>query len=86
MAYQTHTQNPIGSFVEKEFGQSFEYSTNDVHPWESYEFPHKVWVADGYRYAHVLKTVAYVVSDEDADGKPVLVRWYIKNHREYSVA
>jgi hypothetical protein len=84
--YQVHAENPIGSFVEKEFGHPFEYSTNDVHPWESYEFPHKVWVGDGYRYAHVLKTVAYVVSDEDENGKPVLVRWYIKNHREYTVA
>lgn len=83
MSFHVHAENPIGSFVEKEFKQSFEYSANDVHPWESYQFPHKIWVEGGFRYAHVLKTVAYVVSDEDESGKPVVVRWDIKNHMEY---
>lgn len=84
--YQVHAKDQIGSFVEKEFAVTFEYSANDVHPWESYQFPHKIWVGDGFRYARVMKTVAYVVSDEDENGRPVLVRWDIKNHREYVVA
>ena len=51
-------------------------------------FPHKVWVMDegdamrahdqGFRYARVLKTRAWVVIDEDENG-PVLECWKFKN-------
>ena len=29
MSYYTHTQSPIGRFVEKDTGNHFEYSIND---------------------------------------------------------
>jgi len=35
------------------------------------------------RYAKVLKTVAYLVTDEDECGEPVVERWDIKKFRSY---
>ena len=89
MAYFTHTVDPIGCFDEKEYGNPFEYSTNDqTHAWCK-DWPHKIWVGDvvhaqGYRYGLVKKTVAYVCTDEDEFGQPVVEKWNIKRHRNYS--
>ena len=88
MAYWTHTKDPIGVFVEKDVGNHFEYSLNGER--ESWcDFPHKIWVGglvndQGYRYGTVKKTVAYVAVDEDDMGMPVLEKWNIKKHKEYS--
>ena len=88
MAYWTHTKDPIGCFVEKDVGNHFEYSLNNER--ESWcDFPHKIWVGglvndQGYRYGTVKKTVAYVAVDEDDMGMPVLEKWNIKKHKEYS--
>ncbi len=92
MAFLTYSQNPIGSFVEKECGNTFEYSKNDdaynIHICE--DMPHKIWVAShqiggdsGFRYGHVRKTVVAVVVDEDEYGLPVIEKWQIKKHRVY---
>ena len=90
MAYLTYTQDPIGSFVEKEVGNTFEFSWNKDELegqafWGYGNFPHKVWVASGqiggdsgYRYAEVKKTVVYIAVDEDEYGKPVIEKWQIK--------
>jgi hypothetical protein len=85
MAYWTHTVNPIGAFVEKDVGNTFEYSHND-DPITSFneDFPHKIWVGDGYRYGHVKKTVVTICTDEDEYGLPVTQKWQIKQHREYA--
>ena len=89
MGYYTYTKNPVGVFVEKEAGNSFEYSVNDTGFFP--DAPHKVWVGggqindSGYRYANVKKTVAYVCVDEDDHGMPIIEKWYIKNHREYTI-
>ena len=89
MAYFTHTVDPIGCFDEKQYGNPFEYSINDDQtPWTYMKFDHKVWVGDvvngnGWRYANVKKTVAYVAVDEDENG-PVMEKWNIKRHRNYS--
>jgi len=88
MAYWTHTKLPQGAFVEKSAGNTFEYSTNDERA-DWCDYPHKVWVGglvndQGYRYATVKKTVAYVVVDEDEYGEPVVEKWQIKAHREYA--
>ena len=90
MGYYTYTKDPIGAFVEKDAGNTFEYSLNDDPISMCEDFPHKVWVGGegvcgmrGYRYAIVKKTVAYVCVDEDEFGLPVLEKWYIKNHRQY---
>ena len=93
MGYYTYTKEAIGNFVEKEHGNNFEYSLNeeqDAYTLSIVEnYPHKVWVGDvvnnnGYRYAIVKKTVAYVCVDEDEFGLPVMEKWNIKRHREYS--
>jgi len=31
----------------------------------------------------VLKTVAYVVVDEDFDGNPIVEKWHIKDYEKY---
>ena len=89
MAYYTHTKDPIGVFVEKDVGNFFEYSHNDDPVSVCEDFPHKIWVGgivndQGWRYANVKKTVAYIVTDEDEFGLPVIEKWDIKKHREYS--
>jgi len=78
----------LGCFREKDSGNFFEYSTNNesVFP----DQPHKIWVTNpmegidsGFRYGKVLKTVAYIVIDEDEYGQPVLQKWNIKERNEY---
>ena len=86
MAYWTHTQNPVGAFQEKDTGNWFEFSHND-DPYNGFneDFPHKIWVGDGYRYGNVLKTRVVICVDEDEFGLPVTEKWYTKKHREYAV-
>lgn len=80
-SYKGHV---LGGFREKSHGHFFEYSNdNETKPFDGY--PVKVFVAEGgvYRWAKVLKTVAYVVTDENADGGPVVEKWDIKEHSVY---
>jgi len=91
MARWIHAQEMIGEFVERDTDNVFEFSKNDVAvggTWTE-QWPHKVWVGGvandhGYRFARVLKTIAYIVVDEDDYGRPVVEKWYIKKHREYA--
>jgi len=85
MAYWTHTVKPIGVFVEKDTGNYFEFSVNDDTGAFCEDFPHKIWVGDGYRYGHVLKTRAVICVDEDEFGLPVTEKWYFKSCKEYAV-
>ena len=69
----------LGSFVEAEYGHTFEYAErrwpdDDFHP----EMPHIIYTADQTRLAKVLKTVAYVLT-----GEGEIQKWQIKNHRIY---
>jgi len=89
MAFYTYAVNETGCFKEKSGGKYFGYSKND-NPYgvsNVDDFPHKIWVGDvifqNFRYAKVLKTVAYVVTDEDASGNPVTEKWNISQQREY---
>ena len=98
MSFYTHTKNPIGSFVEKDTGNHFEYSLNEgemvlsppAHGGRNMEFPHKVWVGSegvcgdrGYRYAKVGKTVVHIITNEDEFGRSVVEKWHIKNCIKY---
>ena len=94
MGYYTYTEAPVGNFIEKEYGNNFEYSLNeeqdDYSKSIAENYPHKVWVGSGqiggdsgWRYANVKKTVAWVIVDEDAFG-PVLERWFLKKKTEYA--
>lgn len=79
----------LGSFREKEFDLLFEYSQDPKAKPPLDDFPVKVWVTPAgnsipeFRWAKVLKTVAHVVVDEDAEGKPVVEHWKIKDHTHY---
>jgi len=76
----------LGQFTEVEYGNVFEYS-------EAFEFPFGkeynsyVYVGPGMkperRYAKVLKTRAYVVVGEYANGAPMIEKWVIRNHKVY---
>jgi hypothetical protein len=81
---QSKIANPLpvllGSFVEKEFGHTFEYSPRHWHD-ETFrhELPHVVYVGDGMtRLAHVKERIAYVLT-----GEGELQRWRIKQHKHY---
>ena len=80
------TNKPVGEFKEKEFGHYFEYRLSDgtasgQGTWGiDNGFIHEIAVCDGsIRFANVKKTVAYVVVDEDKNGKPVVEKWNIKH-------
>lgn len=70
-----------GMFTEKDHGKNFEYRASAGN---FAGMPHEIFVGDGstngnfVRYGRVLKTVAYVVVDEDEFGAPVIEKWNIK--------
>jgi len=93
MSFAPSSVYPItkgGRFYEKSSDSLFEYTSDSENP----EFPDRIWVAgaenilpgleSGWRYGLVKKTVAYLVVDEDEYGKPVVEKWFIKNHKTYS--
>lgn len=89
LATMDNYQTTIGQFTERSVGKAHEYSPNtDIESgwdpkWDQFakQFPHKLWTLDGFRYARVLKTVAYICVDEDEYGQPVEEKWDIANHK-----
>ena len=76
----------LGCFNEKDFDNLFEFSVNPGVSGFCDDYPHLVWVNSRNpetRYAKVLKTVAYVVVDEDENGDPIVEKWTIKKMRKY---
>ena len=87
MAYaSTNIQHTTlkGAFSHRETKAHFEYMEfSGEFDWlEGQDFPHEIFVGmggtDETRRARVLKTVAYVVVDEDDSGMPVVEKWDIK--------
>lgn len=75
----------LGVFREKTRRMTFEYATND-DPDTMGMYPHLVFVGprgNDTRYAHVLKTVAYIAVDENDDGF-LIEKWDIVQHRTYN--
>lgn len=77
----------FGRFEDADHSSTFEYAERR-HPDDNFapEFPHIIYVGpngEETRLAKVLKTVAYVVTDEDANGNPVIEKWQIKHHKIY---
>jgi hypothetical protein len=66
-----------GQFEEREHGHYFEYRASAGN---FAGMPHEIFVGPNNetRFGRVLKTVAYVVVDEDAYGAPVIEKWDIK--------
>lgn len=87
MAYFKETIELGGQFKEKEYGNFFEFRPTQ-NPWaieNGLEF--EIAVGPDYnnlqvRFAKILKTVAYVAVDEDANGKPVFQKWEIRKQWE----
>lgn len=76
-------ENMLGDFQERDFGNWFSYATSG-NPWGiAHGFPHEIYTADGFRPAKVLKTVAYVVVDELANGEPEVEKWYLKRNNQF---
>lgn len=72
-----------GLFYNKETDKGFEYRAAEHVMFD--EYPHEIFVGPGngydmVRYGRVLKTVAYVVVDEDEFGNPVVEKWDIKSN------
>ena len=78
----------VGQFRERTGGHWFFYKSNCTG--EMRDFPHLVRVSDdpindwGFRFARVLKTVAYVVVDEGADGQPIVEKWSLTAQNTYA--
>jgi hypothetical protein len=85
-----------GYFVEKDYGNTFEYVEVDKDDWflaplahggRNVRYPHKIFVGPlgETRYAFVKGSVAHVVTDEtEKRGYPwfVVEKWNIKQHRK----
>lgn len=94
MAYAPATASVAGSFVEKDYGHTFEYSLNPdiilsppAHGGKNVRFPHIVWVGDvnstrSFRYALVKGSVVHIITDETTSGW-VVEKWDIKKHRKF---
>lgn len=55
----------------------FEYRSNTRT--DLSDMPHEIAMSDGsFRFARVLKTVVYIVVDEDEFGAPVVEKWDVK--------
>jgi hypothetical protein len=85
MALAPITKRPvIGSFTN-ECGVRFDYTVADTS-WtgrlcEGEDINVEIFMCDGStRFARMLKTVIYVIVDENDDGSPVLEKWKIKKH------
>ena len=70
-----------GSFQEKEHGKYFDYRYSQNWWGRSHGFDYEIAVGiDTALCAKILKTVAYVVIDEDEWGSPIVEKWDIKKH------
>lgn len=99
MAFAPHTNDRrnidvdpviLGQFREKDSDNLFEFAQRRPgvdHGAFAPGFPHLIYVGQNgeTRVGRVLKTVAYVVVDEDSRGDPVIEKWQVKprSHREY---
>jgi hypothetical protein len=81
----TMRESNIGEFKEESYGKYFTYRKTDNLWAIAHGFMHEVDVGDcQVRFAKVLKTVAHICTDEDANGKPVHEIWQIKRHIFYT--
>jgi hypothetical protein len=94
MSYAPLDVRPVsGSFVERDYGHTFEYIDNPelvlhvpAHGGKNVRFPHLIFVGpfgQETRQALVKGSVVHVVTDETEFGF-VVEKWNIKNHRKYT--
>jgi len=83
-AYAPAHTKLVGSFTEKEHKKQFDYSHHDDEWAHKHGLPHLIhFNGNEHRYGHVKGTVAYVATDENALGMPVLDRWEISKHHKF---
>ncbi len=79
MALKYSAEN-LGEFRNLETNKWFSYTKNTTECWKQYPFLVAVGPnAEEVRYARILKTVVYIVVDEDEYGLPVEEKWLIKH-------
>lgn len=72
----------IGTFTEKSEGKT-RFVDSEVSDWaKDRGATHSVETIDGLRPIKLLKTVCYVMVDEDAEGNAVWAKWLIKDLSE----
>jgi hypothetical protein len=72
-----------GEFYLPETGRYFTFRPT-ADAWAAkHELIHAIDVLDGVRFGIVRKGVAYIATDEDAYGNPVLERWHITKRITY---
>jgi len=71
--------------IVNELGNNYEFFCVDRTPFDGYD--HAIYVGNcgETRYCKIVKTRAYVVIDEAADGSPVVEKWVLKSRRDYDV-
>jgi hypothetical protein len=79
----TENAKNVGEFQEKDHHRHFTYRpTTDAWALQN-NLTHEIDVLDGFRFARILKTVAYVAVDEAADGSPVIEKWSLAYNNVY---
>ena len=75
----------LGGRFRNEKDKIFEYRLSTDAWGLKHGLPHEIFVLDGKqtRACLIKGTVAYISIDEDAEGKPVLQKWKIKQHVKY---
>ena len=75
----------LGGRFRNEKDKIFEYRLSTDAWGLKHGLPHEIFVLDGKqtRACLIKGTVAYISTDEDAEGKPVLQKWKIKQHVKY---
>jgi hypothetical protein len=86
VAYFQENLGVGGQFQEREYKKYFEFRPTQNKWALEHGLNFEIAVGPGrepeIRFAKILKTVAYVAVDEDAEGKPVLQKWDIKKKWE----
>lgn len=85
MAFAPFEIRTVGCFIEAGIKKLFEFDKAS----DREDYPFRVWVTSpvkgidsGWRYAKILKTVAYIVVDEDDNGD-VVEKWNLSIIRFY---
>jgi hypothetical protein len=76
-----------GNFVLRANGKTFWFETSKNHWGVQHGYPFEIVFHNTKerRPVKFLKTVAYIVTDEDDSGKPVVEKWAIRDLRTWDI-
>ena len=72
--------NAAGEIQEADFRRWFTYRPTSDRWALAHGLSVEIDVGDQIRFGNVLKTVAYVCTDETETGAPVIEKWKLSNH------